>query len=272
MPYCDQRQDFAANSLLRRVNGLPFQVYSWSSRLRNERPRTPHGRFKIQWCYDWTMSRTLLLRAAFLVLSTLCFSAGWSGGVASATNRSVVLPPLNAVPEICPLTKDRASRMRCYERLGLDVAQAGAPSGPAADDAWRLMRTPDPAGGHDAISITRTADIAKSDLEFAGLMLRCGERSVEVLIVLVRAIPPRVHPEVKLTAGSSSVELTASVVPPDVLLLLPRDATALASGAWQASTELAVTVEDEPAPIRGVVSLMGIGHALALLKSNCPAQ
>ena len=151
------------------------------------------------------------------------------------------------------------------------IAQSGAQEKPAPD-AWRLVRTPDPAGGRDAVSITRTADISKSDLEFAGLMLRCGERSVEVLIVLVRALPPRTHPKVKVTAGSASAEFVARVVPPDVLLSLPPEATALASGPWQAATELAVTVEDEQGAIRGAVPLSGLGHALALLRSNCAAQ
>ena len=162
--------------------------------------------------------------------------------------------------------------MHCYERFGLNVAQADAPGGIRADDAWRLARAPDPTGGRDAVSITRTADVSKSDLEFAGLMLRCRERSVEALIVVVRAFPPRAHPTVKLAAGSSSVELTASIVPPDVLLLLPSDATALATGPWQAATELSITIEDHRGAIRGVVSLAGLGRALALLRSNCPAQ
>lgn len=211
-------------------------------------------------------------RAAFLVLLTFYFSAGWPGTSKPVTSRGFELPSLNSAPDTCSTIWAAASRAHCYERFGFNVAQAGAPGAPAADDAWRLVRTPDPAGGRDAVSITRTADIAKSDLEFAGLMLRCGDRSVEVLIVLVRAFPPRAHPKVKLAAGSSTVELTASVVPPDVLLLLPSDATALATGAWQAATELSVTVEDQQAAIRGVIPLAALGHALALLRSNCPAQ
>lgn len=213
-----------------------------------------------------------MLRAAFLVLLTFCFSAGWPGSVRPATSRGLEGPALYAAPDTCPIIPDAASRMRCYQRFGLNVAQNGVQGSAAADDAWRLIRTPDPIGGRDAVSITRTADVSKSDLEFAGLMLRCGERSVEVLIVLVRAFPPRAHPNVKLAAGSSSVELTASVVPPEVLLLLPPDATGLATGAWQAATELVVTVEDQQGPIRGVIPLTGLGHALALLRSNCPAQ
>jgi hypothetical protein len=218
------------------------------------------------------MSRVLSLRAASFVLLTFCFCAGSPDNVKSAISRGFGLPSSNGAPENCPIIKDSASRMHCYERFGLNVAQAGAPGGVHADDAWRLVRTPDPTGGRDAVSITRTADVSKSDLEFAGLMLRCWERSVEALIVVVRAFPPRAHPTVKLAAGSSSVELTASVVPPDVLLLLPSDATALATGPWQAATELSITIEDQRGTIRGVVSIAGLGSALALLRSNCPAQ
>jgi len=218
------------------------------------------------------MSRALALRAALLVPLTLYFFAGWPGSVKLATSRGLELLSPNAAPERCAIIKDPASRMHCDDRSGLKVAQGGLPGGAAADDAWRLVRTPDPAGGRDAVSITRTADVSKSDLEFAGLMLRCGERSVEVLIVMVRAFPPRAHPKVKLAAGSSTVELTANVVPPDVLLLLPSDATALAAGAWQAATKLSVTVDDQQGAIRGFIPLTGIGHALALLRSNCPAH
>jgi hypothetical protein len=218
------------------------------------------------------MSRALSLRATLLVLSIFCFSAGWLGSAKPATIRGPEPSSFNATPDACLMVRDSASRMHCYEGFGLNVAQAGAPGEALADDAWRLVRTPDPNGGRDAVSITRTADVSKSDLEFAGLMLRCGERSVEVLVVVVRAFPPQAHPKVKLVAGPSTVELTASVVPPDVLLLLPSDSTVLATGAWQAATELSVTVEDQQGAIRGVIPLMGLGHALALVRSACTVQ
>jgi hypothetical protein len=216
-----------------------------------------------------TMGRLLSLREIFLVFLTFCFCAAWPDCVKAATGHGL---PLNAKPETCPIFEVPAARMHFCERFELEVVQTGAQNGLATDDAWRLVRTPNPTGGREAVSITRTADVSKSDLEFAGLMLRCGETSVEVLIVSVRAFSPRAHPKLKITVGSANMEFVASVVPPDVLLLLPRDATALASGAWQAATELAVTIEDEQRPIHGVVPLVGLGHALALLRSNCPAH
>lgn len=211
-------------------------------------------------------------RAALLVLLTFCFSAGSPGNPKLATNSDFEFLSLNATPRSCPIIKNAVSRMHCYEHFGLNVAQTGTQGGSTTDDAWQLVRTPDPTGGRDAVSIVRIADVSKSDREFAGLMLRCSERSIQVLIVLVRVLAPRAHPKVKLAAGSSNAELTASVVPPDVLLLLPDDASALATRAWLAATELVVTVEDEQGSIRGVVPLAGFGRALALLRSNCPAR
>ncbi len=183
------------------------------------------------------------------------------------------LPPAasDGVAENCGMIKNDAAGPLCHEEFGITIAQSSTQDGATPANMWQLVRTPDPVGGREAVSITRTADVAKSDLEFAGLMLRCGERSVEVLVVLVRAFPPRAHPQVRVSAGSATAKFTASVVPPDVLVLLPHEATALAEGAWQAAAELAVTVEDGQGTIRGVVPLTGLGHALALLRSNCPA-
>jgi hypothetical protein len=169
--------------------------------------------------------------------------------------------------EQCQRIKDDRARLRCFE---------GATSGPAAASrsqspgigTWRLVRTPNPAGGADAVSIMQTADIAKSDLDLAGLMLRCGESSVETLVVLIRPFPPRAHPKVAVAAGGKKVEFVATVLPPGAALLLPREATSLAAGPWQSSSELAVEVDDRN-PIRGVISIEALGPAYRMLMSNC---
>jgi hypothetical protein len=211
------------------------------------------------------------LPGALLVLSSLLGCAGSLGTVELAIGRDLPLTALNATNENCRMIENDAARQHCYEQLTATIAQNGTQDGRTSVDMWRLVRARDPTGGREAVSVTRTADVSKSDPEFAGLMLRCGEKSIEVLIVLVRAFPPRVHPKVEVSAGSATAELTASVVSPEVLLLLPHEATALAAGPWQAATELAVTVEDERGAIRGVVPLTGLGRALALLRSNCSA-
>jgi hypothetical protein len=123
----------------------------------------------------------------------------------------------------------------------------------------------------------KTADITKSDIDFAGLMLRCGEHNIDVLVVLVRPLPPRARPRISVTTGSKAIDFIASVVPPGAEVLLPPEATALASGPWQTAAELSVEVgavegDDQPGPIRGVISLAGLGPALAQLQANCLPQ
>ena len=101
-----------------------------------------------------------------------------------------------------------------------------------------------PEGGMP-YSIMRIAEIPDFDLEFAGLMLRCNDISIEVLVVLVRPLAPLSHPTVEFETESKRVQFTANVVTPGALLLLPPEAAALAAGPWQESPKLSITVEDE---------------------------
>ena len=169
----------------------------------------------------------------------------------------------------CPTIKDDAARLSCFEdAAGVDRTQQQ----PSGADAWRLVRSPNPAGGPDAISIVRTADVSRSDIDLAGLMLRCRDGAIEVLVVVVRPFPPRAHPEVTIGAGAATSEFTTSVVPPGALLLLPPSATQLAQGPWDAVPEIVVSVRDEQGPFRGVVQVSGLASALQALQSNCPAR
>jgi hypothetical protein len=180
--------------------------------------------------------------------------------------------------ERCRSITDDAARLRCYEaETSQPLNRAPPTAGPATVGPWPLVRTPNPTGGRDAVSVLKTADITKSDIDFAGLMLRCGEHNIEVLIVLVRPLPPRAHPRVAVTTGGKPIDFTGSVVPPGAEVLLPPEATALASGPWQTAPELSVEVgavqgDDPPSQIRGVISLAGLGAALAQLQANCPPQ
>jgi hypothetical protein len=180
--------------------------------------------------------------------------------------------------ERCRSISDDAARLRCYEAETSQPSNRQPPTaGPATAGPWPLVRTPNPAGGRDAVSVLKTADITKSDIDFAGLMLRCGGHNIEVLAVLVRPLPPRAHPHVAVTTVGKTIDFTASVVPPGAEVLLPPEATALASGPWQTASELSVEVgavegDDQPGQTRGVISLAGLGAALAQLQANCPPQ
>jgi hypothetical protein len=123
----------------------------------------------------------------------------------------------------------------------------------------------------------KTADVTKSDIDLAGLMLRCGKSNFDVRLVLLRPLPPRARPKVSVTASGRTADFIASVVPPGAEVLLPQEATALASGPWQIAPDLSVEVgpvegDDPSTPIRGVIALAGLRAALAQLQANCPSQ
>jgi hypothetical protein len=204
-----------------------------------------------------------------VVLPGLMF-AGWLATVAPVAGQNLRPSPSLAASDRCRPIKDGASRAPCYEKRVSDSIAASNDQPNAA--AWRLVRTPNPAGGRDAVSIMHTAELTRSDLDLAGLMLRCADSGIEVLFVVVEPISPRSHPKVTVATGPTKLVLSASAVPPGLLVLLPVEAAALAEGPWQKATELSVVIEGDRDPVRGVVLLAGLGGALQLLRSNCPTQ
>jgi hypothetical protein len=188
----------------------------------------------------------------------------------------------------CRTITDDAARLRCFEEAtskptgpqsspAPERGQKPGPKAGASIGTWRLVRTPNPVTGADAVSIMRTADIVKSDIDLAGLMLRCAQNNFEVIVVLVRPLPPRAHPKVTVGAGGNSVDFTATVLPPGAEVLLPADASALASGPWRTAPELSVQIssvngDEPPAPVHGIIPLAGLGDAIQLLLSNCPSR
>jgi hypothetical protein len=210
------------------------------------------------------------------VLLCLGIIAAAGTAIGQAFGQPVAGPDSNF--ERCRAITDDAARLRCYEAVTAKPAPSLPPQTPGPGTGpWRLVRTPNPAGGPEAVSVTKTADVTKSDIDLAGLMLRCGKSNFDVLLVLVRPLPPRAHPKVALTAGGRTIDFTASVVPPGAQVLLPQEATALALGPWQTAPEMSVEVgavegDDQPGPTRGVISLAGLGAALAQLQANCPPQ
>jgi hypothetical protein len=180
--------------------------------------------------------------------------------------------------ERCRAITEDAARLRCFENATAKPATPAAPqTSKAGAGTWRLVRTKNPNGGKDAVSIMQTANIAKSDLDLAGLMLRCGESGVEVLLVLVEPLPPRAHPKVTVSAAGRSADFIARIVTPGAALLLPQEATELALNVWTTASELAVQIDPGQSDsnltaIRGAIPLTGLAGALPLLTANCPAQ
>jgi hypothetical protein len=228
-------------------------------------------------------------RCLYGFLLTLFF-AGFGGAAVLA--QTPPLPQWSAPEsafEHCRTIADDAARLRCYEGA-TSQSPAAAPALPPAATTplppavappqasstgagnWRLVRTPNPAGGPDAASIVQTADIARSDLNLAGLMLRCGQTGVEVLIVLLEPLPPRAHPKVSVSTGGATLDFPATVVSPGALVLLPQDASALANGPWKNAAQLTVHVDDSSEQVSGVIPLAGLADALPKLLANCPSH
>ncbi len=149
----------------------------------------------------------------------------------------------------------------------LSAPAVGAPENRAMPSGWRLLRS----GNPDApiMSASRTADATRSDLDLAGLILRCSDKGIETLIVVVTPFPPRTRPVVTLTANNREWTFDAEVVTPGTQLLLPIDASILASGPSRAASELGVKISLQERHFGGVIPTQGIGQALASLAAVC---
>jgi hypothetical protein len=170
----------------------------------------------------------------------------------------------------CLAITDSAARLRCLETAAASRQEQPQPRLGEAG-GWRLLRTPDPRGGPDAVSIMHTADMLRSDPDFAGLMLRCAEDGIDVLVIVVAPRPPRARPQVKFGPPGHEANYQATVVPPFTALLLPKDATSLVSGLrGTASADLSIEINDESPAVGGTVALAGLRPALEGLKASCP--
>ena len=147
---------------------------------------------------------------------------------------------------------------------------AERPLSSALAGGWHFVRTPNPHAGADAISIMHTADTSRSDLDLAGLMIRCREGGTEVLVVFIRTFPLRARPHVVFGKPGNETQFEAKVAPPGTAILLPGDATTLVIGSWRAQNELFIRVDDGQTTIRGVVALAGLQAAFKVLHGELP--
>jgi len=156
---------------------------------------------------------------------------------------------------------------------GPSVAQLMPPRGRESatglEGGWRPLRTPNPRGGGESFAVSHTADLLRSDPEFAGMMLRCNNGEIDVVFVLVQPLPPRSRPQVTIDFEAKTVRFEATVVPPGASVRLPSEATALAAGVWQSARELSVVIESEGGKIKGVVPLEGLRAAYTMLAATC---
>lgn len=140
----------------------------------------------------------------------------------------------------------------------------------ATPSGWKFSRTQGARESESFASITKTANTARSDPDFAGLIIRCAPKGkIEVLIALIQPFPPRSRPQVTVTAGSFSQTFEASMAAAGAAVLLPEETGALVSTKWQAVPSLKITVRQETSEIKGMVDLGGLGVAYNSLITSC---
>ena len=152
------------------------------------------------------------------------------------------------------------------------TAQSRFSQSTALEGGWRLVKSRNPDGNGEIVSIMHAVDTAKSDIGLAGLSLRCGPVGPEVVLILLDPIPSGERPKVTLQAGQTRTQAEAPVQQGGQTLLLSQAASSLANAARQGATEVSVTIEARPNPITGIVPLTGMVKALGSLSVYCPVK
>jgi hypothetical protein len=159
----------------------------------------------------------------------------------------------------------------CLAGLIAFSTTATAADANALSGGWHLIRTKNPYGGADAVSVSHTADIGRSDIDLAGVMLRCNEGDMEVIVVAVTPFSPQAKPEVTVRIDAREWRFGAQVIAPGADLQLPSEAIRLALGPWQSARELTISVVSQEQSFTGVVPIEGMGQALSALRIYCSA-
>jgi hypothetical protein len=207
-----------------------------------------------------TMARPQIVPLIFVILTVA--DACFAGIALSFGQERDPLPGF----ETCKIIAADQARLDCLKKLLPGASSDIAPE----EQAWRLIRTPRPNGGPDAVAIMRTADTAQSDADLAGLMLRCQERpGLEVVLALVRPLPPRSKRDVVVKLGTAESILHGETSAVGTALVLPVDATAFTTGPFREQSQLSVKISDPESDIRGVIPLDGVGPAIAKLSASC---
>jgi hypothetical protein len=198
------------------------------------------------------------------IAASVIFLAGIDLGRSQGVNTS-------ADNDACRSIAEPAARAQCNEMSKMFGNPTNAQRTTLPGE-WRLVRTPNPRGGIDAISVSHTAEIQKSDPNFAGIMLRCDQGQMEALVIVLEPYPPSAIIELTITRHNLPSKYRAGVVPPGVMVRLPADAATTLLAAGHQDEELTVSLASESTtPTKGVVKLSGLDQAVGTLRGLCTA-
>ncbi len=179
----------------------------------------------------------------------------------------------NNSADACRSISERSARIQCYETPGPSDNQTKA-YGAMIASGWGLVKTSNPSGGVSMISISHAADTKKSDPNFAGMVLRCVEDRIEILLVVIEPYRPsvQINLTVKVDNGLASTN-SGSIVPPGIMIRLAPEAAKFIMEGQRAPDELDVKLISESGAInRGFVKLAGLEPAIVTLKKLCAAR
>jgi len=172
--------------------------------------------------------------------------------------------------DTCRVISDFTVQKQCYAIINTLSNKTNA-QGQTLLEGWQLVRTPDPRGGADAISISHVADLQKSDPNLAGITLRCVNRQIEIFMIVIEPYPPNIPINLSLKLGNNSASTyRGNIVPPGVMVRLPPEAATAIFDRRPQFDDLNVSLAYGTAPVTtGLVKLTGLEQALGTLKTLC---
>lgn len=121
----------------------------------------------------------------------------------------------------------------------------------------------------DTQAILHTAEFERSDPQLAGLMLRCGQKGIETIVVVVEPYSPQTRPEIVLRSAEQEVHFEGRMIPTGAGILLPDEAANWLTQAAKASGEVEIEIAAANKKIDGVVGLTGLPSAVQPLNYDC---
>lgn len=135
------------------------------------------------------------------------------------------------------------------------------------DGGWRRVQGTSAAAGRAAI--LHTMDFERSDPRLAGILVQCGARGIEVIVVVVEPFPPHSQPLVTLKTPEEAFQASGSIIPTGAGIRLPWDPTRLTALSRNKPNDLEVTITTEGTAMTGFVALTGLPKAFGWLKAEC---
>jgi hypothetical protein len=173
--------------------------------------------------------------------------------------------------EDCTLRSNSKERIRCFDEFARRTKELNHTSD--LPGGWRLVRTPNPNGGADTVSVMHISDTSKSDLALAGLTLRCSRTGgTDVLLVLIEPLDSKSRPTVTIKTDTTQTVFEAMVVQAGEAVVLPKPASEEALKAWQKASELQIGIASGPRSISGRIEIEGLARALQALSGACVSR